>query len=366
MRVAPCFRFDNKWLDPPGIEPSSMIGSRLLRDKVVLYHCFDTLFRSGIQIAQCFTALALQVESPGLKAALARVQQSILRGQSLSRSMQSEAPWFSDMEIRCLAAGERGGFLHVALAGLAEYFEEQQRLRRQLASDLAYPLAVVAASLLLVLFLPPFLQNSLTPMLSQQGNSLPWMTGLLVGVSAWLGSPWLWLGLSLALALTWKWWQGLPSLRQDRWLRGVPGLGSLLGQLACIRCLDTLRLALRAGLTVLEALQLGGSASGSPVFQEQVRQARRQVELGEPLCTALRECQVVPAWLAGFLEAGEHSGRLESLVGRSSLMLKEDWRQRCQTFLNLLQPLLLGGMGLLVGFLAVATLLPMSKILESL
>lgn len=342
-----------------------MWGMARTRDKVVLYRCFATLFASGVHILACLTTLALQSETPALGAALTRVQQKVLQGSRLAQALQSESEIFGDFEVRCLAAGERGGFLHASLAALAEYFEEQQQLQQQLVRDLVYPLGVVACSLLMVATFPPFLQRALGPMLDQVGQ-LPWLTRLLSTLSQGLGSPFTWGLMVLFLGLVLGLWSRLAHEHRDRWLLRLPLWGGLRLELLRLRFLQTLRLSLEAGLPLLEALQVAGAATASPAFQARVREVGQRIREGETLAVSLGESELLSPWLSGFLEAGEQSGRLPVLLHRASHLLQQNWHSRVELALQLLQPMVLALLGGLVGLIALGALLPMGQLLESL
>lgn len=333
--------------------------------KAIFYRCFATLFGAGVHIGDCLASLAQQAEDPRLKATIVLVQQQVMGGLPLSRSLQRQ-PLFRGFEADCLAAGEAGGFLHRALEGLANHWEQVSRLQRHLQSQLLYPFFVVVLSVATVAFLPSLLHRSLEPMLLQSGAQMPPLTRALSAFTAGMGNPKLWLlaGLALAGALTYL--RRLPAQSHDRWLRSLPLLGGLWRSLASIWFLRTLEMTLEAGLPVLLSLPTAAAASGSPLLQQAAAGAVSDLKEGLTLTEALQRAGLVPEWLTGFLSAGEHTGKLPSLLRRAAQMLEDDLMVRIEQTLALLQPAVLAFLGGMIGIFALGVLLPISKVLETL
>lgn len=341
------------------------------RDRSVFFRCLATLFESGVRLDRSFDLLSQQGECQPMRLAAAAVSLKLAAGQNLSRCLQSHPNCFSSFHVRMMQVGERSGSLGLMFRQLADHEEQRDKLQQRIRGSLFLPLLITVGCLLMVGVLLPILLNNILQLMAEHAQSLPWPTRLLMGVAAGLRSPFFYLLVPLGVGLGLAAW---PKVRhnirlmkavEDR-LLAMPGLGRLLCLAATAQFSHSLALMLETGLALLPSLELAGSTSGSWRLQELSSAAADRLRAGDDLPQALGVIPFFPAAYLSTLKAGGESGSMSEMLRFLARFYDLELDSSLDTFTRLLEPLVLAGVGALVGFCVIATLLPMARVLESL
>ncbi len=236
-------------------------------------------------------------------------------------------------------------------------------------SSLTYPMFILGACVLLVTFLPPYLFGSLSKLMA--GQKLPLVTRIVIGVSHVLSSP---VFLSLcavgAVALVGAWRRAREQARFQRWLGAtvlrLPGLGTSFRWLVVARFARALEVMLNVGVPVNHALKLAGNACGNASVDEGMPVAIQALLNGSTVAGSLKTLTVFPTLFLQAVRAGEESGAVGAMLGRMADLYEVELESAVDRFLALLEPATMLVMGLIAGFLIVATTLPLLEVIKTL
>ena len=335
-----------------------------------LYRESAALLRSGLPLAQ---ALDLLIEAPDLGPARIRLASAVERireGSSLASALADAAWGISDFERAVIGTGERTGALDAVLERLADYMEAQQRVRERLETAMIYPALVAALAVAVAVLMLGVMIPRVSQLLSEARVAIPPLTRVVVATGRLalpVGLPVLVLSVLFALLLRRRLSASEAArVRADRWLFRTPGLGRAYRALAGMRFSRTLALLLRGGVPLVEGVELAGRATGSPWIRRLTGEEAKAVRHGSSLSDAV--CRVPPLAeaLPGWIRAGESSGRLEELLEAAGSRFQQRWERILASSMSVLEPLLVVAAGLFVLLIALAILLPVLSLNQTL
>ena len=293
--------------------------------------------------------------------ALALAREAIIQGESLHVALSRHPRIFSDLYVNMIQVGESSGTLELTLERLADFLEEQAKLRGRILAAITYPLlmAVVGGSVLI--FLVAFVVPKITRMIEDLGQALPLPTRLLIGVSHFLSSYGWILLILLAIGFVFlarylRTSEG--QLRRDTLALKLPLFGRLNTQIAAARLTRTLATLLQSGMPMLKALEIARQLVGNRVLQQALVETSMAVREGEGLAEPLRRSKLLPAMVTQMIAVGEKSGELETMLLRVADTYEQQVDMAINRLLSLLEPLMILFMGGAVGFIVMAILLP--------
>lgn len=325
------------------------------------FRSLATLLGSGVHLVRALDVLQQQLADPEFSSALSRALRQVEQGQPLSRALAGGP--FNRLHLALIAVGERSGALQVILNRLGDQTERSQANSLKVFSSLSYPCVVFGLTVVGILLGQNYVLKGLLEMLRGLGADLPWPTRLLSQVSSVVGHP---LGLVLLLLLAATCLGVVVRFREALRTRlyKLPVLGPVLRLSLTLEILNTLSLCLRAGMPVLQILDL--LASLDPITREPLKQVQLRLKDGEEMSQAWAPVEFFPPLVGQVLKAGEESGNTVGLLEQASHLLELQLDQCLASASAALQPLVMLILGLLVGFVLIATLMPLLQITSNL
>lgn len=321
-----------------------------------------TLVRSGIQVTEAIGAIGEQLENPLFKKILAEVKRNVSEGATLANAMKKHPKVFSDLYVNMVASGESSGTLDVVFERLADVTEAQVRLRSKLTSALVYPAIMLTMSFGIVFLMMVFVIPKITELLLNMGKKLPAPTEFLITISN-IVRDWWWLLFILFAIGVWLFnrWRRSETGRPkwDRWMLTFPIFGKLTRELGVARFSRTLSTLLAAGVPILNALTIVQNVIGNAILGKVVEQARDAVKEGQPIADALKKSREFPPMVVHMIGVGEKSGQLEQMLTNVANSYEMQAEQKVTRLTAVLEPLMIVMMGLVIGFMVVAIVLPM-------
>ena len=257
--------------------------------------------------------------------------------------------------------GEVTGNMARSLALLADYMTKRNRIEVKVKSALIYPAILVVMSVLVTVALMTFVVPKITAIITKTGRPLPGVTKFLMGLSDLLVGYW-WIVILLVIGLVWIGRRLLSSpkgrLVFDRFLLRIPVIGELLRQAVVARFTSTLAALIRSGLPVADSLQVVAEVAGNAVMVQAVHAARDRIIAGADIATPLRESKVVGPAVAHMISVGEKTGELESMLLNIAESVSENTDTTVQRISAVIEPIIIVIMAIVVGFIVVATVLP--------
>jgi general secretion pathway protein F len=322
---------------------------------------FATLVRAGLTIEECLNVLIEQTESTRARTVLAGVRGRVLEGQSLTRSLAAFPDSFPDMYRAMVDAGEQSGKLEEVLERLADYSENREALHQKVLLAFIYPALVTIVAIGVISLLLVYVVPQVTRVFANTGQTLPWITRVLIALSDFMrASAWLWVAGLVAAVLGARAALRNPQMRL-RWhilLLRLPVAGRLVRSLNAARFADTLGILTASGVPLLNALQSAVAVVNHLPMRHAVEDAVRQVREGGSLSRALGKARLFPPLVIHLIASGEATGRLDAMLARAAEAQARELESWVKTLTALLEPLLILAMGLVVLFIVVAILLP--------
>jgi len=286
-------------------------------------------------------------------------------GSSLSEAVSVQIPALPDIFRAVVSSGEAGGDLDLAFARLAEHFEKEDAVAQKVRSALAYPKVVVTMAVLVMTFMLAVILPKFGTFFASLGASLPGITLFVIAVSHFVTRFW-WLLLLLFFGLTrgFAAWSRTESGRRvlDPLMLRLPIFGELVSKRALGRFARTLAVLLQAGVPIMEALQVVRQTVGNTALAAVVDEAAVNIRSGRGLTEPLRHSPYFPAMVTEMMGVGEETGSMEAMLLKVADFYDKDVDSIVGRLTSMIEPVVIVGLGAVIGFLIVSIVLPMFKL----
>lgn len=332
-----------------------------VRDLALMTRQFGVLLHAGMPLVEALNALQEQTSRPRLQAAIYEVRDKVNSGGSLGEAMAEHPRIFPPVYVSMVRAGEVSGALEGVLLRLADILDHQSKLKAQILSSMAYPAFMGCFAFGVIIFLMMVIVPRITQIFEKQGAALPTITEVLINTSSFIGHYWfIILGAVAGVVFLWRLWVAREEGRKkwDRIKLRFPIYGPLHLKLVCARFARTLGTMLQSGLTMLPALEVVNSVLENRYIQQHMDEVKAGVRRGRDLAVPLRETGLFPPMMIHMVELGQRSGEIEDMLIRVADTYDDDVRLTVDAIVGLIEPVIIIVMGVFVGFLVLAILLP--------
>ena len=330
------------------------------------------MIQAGISLPDSFSYLEKGETNPAFRKVLASCLDVILKGLPMSAGMKKHPEVFPVLTIEMVANGESTGALVNTLGQLAMLQERGQERVLRVKAALAYPTCLLVVMLLVVALFITFVAPGDEGMFGVLGDDVPWPSKVLIALSAFLTNPLLMLGAAAVittcvLLFRRAYYESADfRLAVDRYCLSLPVVGRLLARLDSARSLDVLASSLRVGLSIVQALKNAIRVVSNEKFRRDLIDANEAIMGGVGLGVALARTTRIPRFATSLIEVAEEAGELDNALERSAAILDEDVNDALGQLVALAEPLFLTLGGLAAGFVAVATFLPIMRLIAKL
>jgi len=336
-------------------------------DVAVMTRQLATLVRAGVPLVESVAALVDQVEKEQLKKTLTAVRETLNEGTSFHKSLEAHPKIFPSLYTNMVAAGEASGTLEAVLERLADFMEGQARLKGKVTAALAYPVLMMFIGIVMVSVLMVAVVPKVTSIFENLGHALPWYTQLLITISAILAGYW-WLIIAVVTGSVWYFrrWRATPAgkLKFDSFRLVVPIFGRLTLLVSVARFTRTLSTLLSSGVQLLQAMEIGRHVLENSRLEGVISEAIGSIRGGESIAEPLKRARVFPPMVTHMIAVGEKTGQLEAMLENVSRAYEADVETRVVALTSLLEPLMIVLLGGVVGFIAMAILMPLIQMNE--
>jgi type IV pilus assembly protein PilC len=273
---------------------------------------------------------------------------------------------FSRLYISMVEAGEAAGILDIVLDRVAFQIEKQEAIRRRVKSAMVYPTMVLIFATLVLIGMLMFLVPIFVKIFASLNGQLPTLTAYVVAVSNLLRSkPYIILIIPLSIWAFFR-WKKTESGRQkwDRFKLKLPmRIGDTVLKVTMARFSRTLSTLVAAGVDIIKALEITGQTSGNWVVEEALAGVRAKVHEGIPIAQPLVENEVFPPMVAQMVKIGEETGELEKMLSKIADFYEDEVDASVQSLTSIVEPIMMIGVGIMVGIIIISMYLPMFKML---
>lgn len=338
---------------------SKLMGVKL-DDIVNFTRQLSTMISAGLPLA---TSLAILQEQskPAMAAVVTKLLKDVESGKSFAKALQEHQDVFSRVYIQLVRAGEVGGVLDNVLDRLAITLEKQKDFAAKTKGAMIYPVIVLIAMVAVGFIMMVFVMPQMTEMYKDFGAELPLPTKILIAVSDLMAKFWWAMGILAIIGFmvfrTWKKTeQGEKTF--DKIITKIPIIGELRTKIILTEFSRTLALLLSSGVSLLEALDIVGEALNSVLFRDAVLDAKKEVEKGVSLATALEIHDVFPPILPQMVSVGEETGRIDEILDKLSEYYEKESEYAVKNLTTAVEPVIMIILGIGVGFMVISIIMP--------
>ena len=330
---------------------------------------FSVMIDAGLPLVQCLEILGTQEEDKNFSATILATRGDVESGASLADAMRKHPKTFDPLFTNMIAAGEAGGILDTILKRLATYIEKSVKLKSQVQSAMIYPVAIIVIAAVVVTVILWKVIPTFASLFAGLGAELPLPTRIVIALSNGVVTFMPYMIVTLVAAFFgFRSYYATPSGRMvvDRISLKLPILGMLLRKIAVARFCRTLSTLLASGVSILEALDITARTAGNAVVEESVVTTRRSIERGETIAQPLRETAVFPAMVVQMIGVGEATGALDTMLSKIADFYEEEVDIAVAGMLTLLEPIMIAGLGGVVGGIVIAMYMPIFGLIAKL
>lgn len=335
------------------------------KDIVIFTRQFSTMISAGVPLLRALTTLKDQTESPGLKKTLDTVAVDIQGGLSLSDALGKHPKVFSDIYVNMVRAGEAGGILDQILNRLALQVEKDSAIKAKFKGAMIYPGVVTSVAVIAVIFLMVGVIPKLTAILVENGGELPPQTKLIIAVSDLLLTKWPFLiAGAIAIVVLFRRWVKTDKgkFRFHKFLLKVPVFGKITTKVNVARFARTFSSLLGAGVSVIEALETTAGALSNVVIQKSLLDASAMIKNGSSISEALATSEALPQIIIQMTAVGEETGQLDTVLTKVAEFYEEEVDTIVNSLSSIIEPILIVGLGSIVGFIVASVLGPITAL----
>ncbi len=318
-----------------------------------------TLVEAYVPLDKALSLLEGITEKSVMRSLIVELRREIKEGRTLADALQAHPTVFSRMYINMIHAGEEGGILDKLLPRLAKFMEEADEAKRTVISALIYPMILLVVGVLSVIALMVFVVPQFASLFEDMGAAIPPSAALLLGLSTWLQKyGWSLILVPFLLGYGWQKAGSTPErrLQRDAFLLKLPLLGSLLLEAESSRFCRTLGSLLGSGIPLLKALHIAQGVMENQLLAKDLEEVEETVRRGVSLGKALASNGHFPVLLPQLIVVGEESGRTALILDKLAESFDEQVRQRTRRMVALVEPLLILGLGGIVGAVVIIML----------
>ncbi len=333
-----------------------------LKERNVFFRQLANLTEAGMPIVRALSTIIDQTENVKLAQVVGELRDDVQKGSSLAEAMERRPKYFPAVYCNLIRAGESGGMLDDVLWRLVEFGEQEEDVRGKAVSAMIYPAFLLIVGSVAIFILMSFVFPKFITIFEDFNATLPLPTRIVMGVCDFMGHFW-WavlvclIGLIAALVAYRRTERGRKTI--DLAALRFPVLGGVVQRYEMSIFARTLGTLLDNGVPVLTALQITADTISNTVIAEEVRSIHARVTEGDSISDSLGQCGHFPPMVVNMFAIGEETGRVGAITRRVADAYDTEVDRAVKAMAALFEPVLIVIMGVVIGFLVIAMLLPM-------
>jgi type IV pilus assembly protein PilC len=326
-----------------------------------------TMIEAGVSVVAALVTLEEQTDDKYLREVIIDVRSDVESGVVLSRALARHPKVFNRLFVAMVEAGESSGTLDTVLDRIAMQIEKETAIKRRVKSAMVYPIVVLTFASLVLVFMLLFIVPVFVKVFDSLNGTLPAPTRIVMGASNGLRAYWFLIFPAIGLAF----W-GIrrfknTELGRQRWdrikLKLPMKVGDVVQKIALARFSRTLSTLMSAGVDIITALEITGGTAGNYVIEQALVHARERVHEGVPISGPLADDPVFPPMVSQMVKIGEETGELDKMLGKVADFYEDEVDASIASLTSIIEPILMIGVGAMVGTIVISMYLPMFKLL---
>ena len=329
---------------------------------------FATMIDAGLSVVSALVILEQQTEDKYLSAVISELRADVEGGLLLSQALGRHPKVFSRLYVAMVEAGEAAGILDQVLDRVAFQIEKETAIKRRVKGAMIYPTMVLIFATLVLIGMLMFLVPVFVKIFQDLGGELPTLTQWVVNVSDFLRGNYYFVFPAIAVVFfALRKGKRTEKGRQiwDRMKLKVPmKIGAIVLKVTMARFSRTLSTLIAAGVDIIKALEITGQTAGNWVVEEALADVRVQVQEGIPIAQPLEQNPIFPPMVSHMIKIGEETGELEKMLSKVADFYEEEVDASISSLTSIIEPLMMIGVGCMVGVIIISMYLPMFKMLS--
>jgi type IV pilus assembly protein PilC len=328
---------------------------------------FATMIDAGLNIVGALVILEEQTVDKYLAENIKELRADVEGGLLLSQAMARHPKVFSRLYVSMVEAGEAAGILDIVLDRVAFQIEKETQIKRRVKGAMIYPTMVLIFATLVLCGMLLFLIPVFVKIFAQLGGDLPKLTQIVVGMSNMLRYHWFIIfPVVIGSIVAFFRWKKSEAGRKhwDRFKLKLPmKIGDVVLKITMARFSRTLSTLVASGVDIIKALEITATTSGNWVIEQALGDVRARVHEGVTIAQPLIENPIFPPMVSQMVKIGEETGELEKMLGKIADFYEDEVDSSIQTLTSIIEPIMMIGVGMMVGVIIISMYLPMFKML---
>jgi len=340
----------------------SVLNKVKLKDLVIFSRQFSVMISANVALVQSLHILVDQTENITLKMIISEIADEVDSGLRLSDALAKRPKVFSDFYINVIKSGETSGKLDEVLNYLADEMEKDYDMVSKIRGAMIYPIFVFcglgAVGVVMMVFVVP----KLTGILTETGATLPIATRILIGTSNMLSTYWwLFLGLIAGLVVGFRAYSNTPGGKRqlDLIKLRLPIFGKLFQRIYLVRFTRSMNTLIIGGVTITKSLKIASEVVDNQIYKELIEETSTAVEDGDSISSVFTGSKEIPKMVSQMMSIGEKTGKLDVILGRVTDFYSREINNIVANLMTLMEPIIMIIMGVAVGVMVAAIILPM-------
>jgi type II secretory pathway component PulF len=338
-----------------------------LEDKIFITKYLALMLRVGTDLFRAIDILIEDFEKPILKEFLFEIRSNLEKGNQFYIAFQNHPEFFSSITVNLIKAAEGSGNLEEALERLSRDFAKEADLKARIKGALIYPIILLVAAIMVVTLLVTFVLPRIADVFMEAGAEIPTYSRIILGIGLFLNQHLIYIAppvLGGIGALAWYFTSVAGGRKMFRSiLEKIPVVEALINKVAMARFSSTLSSLLHAGIPMVESLEITSKAVGDEDLEAALKRiAREKIARGMSIGDAFRGETGFPRLVISLMAIGEKAGRLEEILGTLSEFYSNEIDSALKSLVAFIEPVLLLGIGLVVGAIAISVIMPIYQL----
>jgi type IV pilus assembly protein PilC len=329
---------------------------------------FATMIEAGLNVVGSLVILEQQTDDKYLASIIRELRADVEGGLLLSQAMERHPKVFSRLFVSMVEAGEAAGILDQVLDRMAFQIERETKLKRRVKGAMMYPTMVLIFATLVLVGMLLFLVPIFTKIFEDLGGELPTLTKMVVAMSDFIKHYW-WALIMSGLAGTFgfkKWRKTEHGKRNwDKFKLRLPmQVGDVVLKVTMARFSRTFSTLVGAGVDIIKAIEITAQTAGNWVVEDALLEVKTRVHEGVPIAQPLVENDIFPPMVSQMVRVGEETGELDKMLGKIADFYEEEVDAAISTLTSIIEPIMMMGVGMMVGVIIISMYMPMFKMLS--
>jgi type IV pilus assembly protein PilC len=332
------------------------------KDLVIFSRQFSVMVSANVALVQALRILVDQTENLTLKMIISEIADEVDAGSRLSDSLSKRPKIFSDFYINIVKSGETSGKLDEVLNYLADEMEKDYDMMSKIKGAMIYPAFVLFGLGVVGVMMMVFVVPKLTSILTETGGELPFATKLLIGTSEFMAKYW-WLLIIIILAIFFgvrAYLKTETGKKQfDYIILKLPVFGKLLQRIYLVRLTRSMNTLIVGGVTITKSLKIVADVVENETYKYLIKETLKAVEDGESISSVFITSNEIPKMVSQMMSIGERTGKLDIILERITDFYSREVKNIIDNLMSLMEPIIMVIMGIAVGIMVAAIILPM-------